>query len=96
MSEAPIKTETAVYSAEVTMTDARAKFGSLVRRVAHAHERFAVTDHGHVAAILINPQDLEDLEDSLALAEYQQRVSEGSAQFVTHEEAKLALGLADS
>jgi prevent-host-death family protein len=75
------------------MTEARANFGALVRRAAHSHDRIAITDHGHVAAILINPQDLEDLEDSLAVAEYRRRVADGTAKFVTHAEAKRLLGL---
>ncbi|KIF71956.1 prevent-host-death family protein [Streptomyces sp. AcH 505] len=78
---------------EFTMTDARAKLGTLVRRVAHSHERIAITDHGHVAAVLINAHDLEDLEDARALAEYRNRVEDGTAEFVSHEEVKRMLGL---
>ncbi|MFB4194860.1 type II toxin-antitoxin system Phd/YefM family antitoxin [Streptomyces carpaticus] len=75
------------------MTEARAKFGTLVRRAAHSHERIVITDHGHAAAILINPQDLEDLEDALAVAEYRREVAEGTLQLIPHEEARRRLGL---
>ncbi|WP_408645953.1 type II toxin-antitoxin system Phd/YefM family antitoxin [Streptomyces odonnellii] len=92
MSDTYTTTEARVYG----MTEARANFGTLVRRTAHSRERIAITDHGHVAAILINPQDLEDLEDALAIAEYRQRVADGTAEFIPHEEVKRRLGLSDS
>lgn len=75
------------------MTEARANFGALVRRTAHSHDRIAITDHGHVAAILINPQDLAELEDALAVAEYLAEKANGTLTTVTHEEAKRMLGL---
>ncbi|RBM21383.1 type II toxin-antitoxin system Phd/YefM family antitoxin [Streptomyces sp. PT12] len=75
------------------MTEARAKFGTLVRRAAHSHERITITDHGHPAAVLINAQDLADLEDALAVAEYRQRVADGTAVFIPHEEVRRRLGL---
>ncbi|MYZ34382.1 MULTISPECIES: type II toxin-antitoxin system Phd/YefM family antitoxin [unclassified Streptomyces] len=76
------------------MTDARANFGTLVRRTAHSHERIAITDHGHVAAILINPQDLADLEDALAVAEYQLRKERGTLEpGIPHDEVGRMLGL---
>ncbi|WP_049576782.1 type II toxin-antitoxin system Phd/YefM family antitoxin [Streptomyces sp. SBT349] len=74
------------------MTEARARFGTLVRRAAHSHERITITDHGHPAAILINAQDLADLEDALAVAEYRQRVADGRARFIPHTEARRRLG----
>lgn len=75
------------------MTEARACLGTLVRRTAHSRERITITDHGHPAAVLINPQELEDLEDALAVAEYRARVAEGTTEFVPHEEVRRLLGL---
>ncbi|MFE4367133.1 type II toxin-antitoxin system Phd/YefM family antitoxin [Streptomyces sp. NPDC056835] len=76
------------------MTEARANFGTLVRRTAHSRERIAITDHGHVAAILINPQDLADLEDALALAEYQLEKERGALKpGIPHAEVGRMLGL---
>ncbi|QIQ03006.1 type II toxin-antitoxin system Phd/YefM family antitoxin [Streptomyces liangshanensis] len=77
------------------LTEARTNFGALVRRVALAHDRIVVTDRGHVSAVLVNPQDLADLEDSLAIAEYRQSVADGTARFVTHQDLKRQLGLTD-
>jgi prevent-host-death family protein len=51
--------------------DARAQLGTLVRRCAVSRERLVLTDHGRPVAVLINPQELADLEDALALAQYE-------------------------
>ncbi|MFB6864269.1 type II toxin-antitoxin system Phd/YefM family antitoxin [Streptomyces virginiae] len=75
------------------ITEARAKFGSLVRRTSHARERITITDHGQPAAVLINPQELADLEDALALALYRARQSTGSAVPVAHDDVRARLGM---
>ncbi|WP_345040668.1 type II toxin-antitoxin system Phd/YefM family antitoxin [Streptomyces sannanensis] len=77
----------------IPMTEARARFGSLVRRTALARERITITDHGQPAAVLINPQELADLEDALALAEYRARRESGDFRGVPHAEARAQLGL---
>ncbi|MGY0058933.1 type II toxin-antitoxin system prevent-host-death family antitoxin [Streptomyces sp. LZ34] len=75
------------------MTEARARFGSLVRRASHSRERITITDHGQPAAVLINPQELADLEDALALAQYRIRQATGEVVGVPHEEVRRRLGL---
>lgn len=80
-------------SATLPITEARARFGSLVRRASHARERITITDHGQPAAVLINPQELADLEDSLALAQYQARQIDGQPVGVPHDEVRARLGL---
>ncbi|PZT72400.1 MULTISPECIES: type II toxin-antitoxin system Phd/YefM family antitoxin [unclassified Streptomyces] len=75
------------------ITEARARFGSLVRRASHARERITITDHGQPAAILINPQELADLEDALALARYEARQASGAVETVSHDEVRARLGL---
>ncbi|MFE3772975.1 MULTISPECIES: type II toxin-antitoxin system Phd/YefM family antitoxin [unclassified Streptomyces] len=75
------------------MTEARACFGSLVRRTALARERITITDHGQPAAVLINPQELADIEDALALAEYRARQAAGAVRGVPHDEARARLGV---
>ncbi|MFE4592899.1 type II toxin-antitoxin system Phd/YefM family antitoxin [Streptomyces laurentii] len=74
------------------ITEARAKLGSLVRRASHARERITITDHGQPAAVLINPQELADLEDALALARYRARQAAGEVG-VPHDEVRARLGL---
>ncbi|MFF4846249.1 type II toxin-antitoxin system Phd/YefM family antitoxin [Streptomyces collinus] len=75
------------------ITEARAKFGSLVRRTSHARERITITDHGQPAAVLINPQELADLEDALALARYRERQSASATVGVPHDDIRARLGL---
>ncbi|WJV48235.1 type II toxin-antitoxin system Phd/YefM family antitoxin [Streptomyces flavofungini] len=80
-------------SETLPITEARARFGSLVRRAAHARERITITDHGQPAAVLISPQELEDLEDELAVAQYRLRKANGQVTGVPHEEVRKLLGL---
>lgn len=80
-------------SEALPITEARAKFGSLVRRASHARERITITDHGQPAAVLINPQELADLEDALALALYRERQTAGqTTAAVPHDEVRARLG----
>lgn len=79
---------------EITISAARAQLGDLVRRAAHSRETIALTDHGHVAALLVSPHVIEDLEDALALSEYERRKAEGTlGEGVPHEEVGRMLGL---
>ncbi|MFF8772714.1 type II toxin-antitoxin system Phd/YefM family antitoxin [Kitasatospora sp. NPDC015120] len=80
-------------SETLPITEARARFGTLVRRASHSRERITITDHGQPAAVLINPQELADLEDELALARYRARQASGTATSVPHEEVRSILGL---
>lgn len=87
-------------SATFSITEARAHFGSLVRRTSHAHERITITDHGEPSAALINPQELADLEESvldlqeaLALAQYRAEQAAGTVVLVPHEQTRARLGL---
>lgn len=79
---------------EITISAARGQLGDLVRRAAHNREYIALTDHGHVAALLVSPQVIEDLEDSLVFAEFQRRKAEGTLEpGIPHEEVGRMLGL---
>ncbi|GAA3861198.1 type II toxin-antitoxin system Phd/YefM family antitoxin [Streptomyces sedi] len=62
---------------EIAISAARSQLGDLVRRAAHAREPIALTDHGHVAAVLVSPQALEDYEDSIAVLRYELRQARG-------------------
>ncbi len=48
-------------------TDAKAHLSQLVARVSSQHERVAVTVHGQPAAMLVVPDDLEALEETIAI-----------------------------
>ncbi|MFF8944251.1 type II toxin-antitoxin system prevent-host-death family antitoxin [Streptomyces sp. NPDC014864] len=65
-----------------------------IDRAAHSRETIALTDHGHVAALLVSPQVIEDLEDALALADYERRKAEGTlGEGIPHAEVGRMLGL---
>jgi len=51
----------------VPFTQAKAKLSELVDRVEREHARLAVTRHGRTAAVLINENDLESLEETVAI-----------------------------
>lgn len=75
------------------MAQARKVFRSLVRRAASSGERTTITDHGEPAAVLVNPQELADLEEALALAEYRVAQTDGRNGLVPQAEVRVRLGL---
>ncbi|MEV0641113.1 type II toxin-antitoxin system Phd/YefM family antitoxin [Streptomyces sp. NPDC050619] len=78
---------------KMSISEARSQLDDLVRRVAHGGETIALTD-GNVTALLVSPQVLENLEDSLAVADYQRRKAEGTlGEGIPHEEVRRRLGL---
>jgi len=84
------------------MSQARGRFARLLDSVEQTHDRVGVTRNGAVAAVLINPQDLESLEETIAVLsdpELRAAVIEGRASHdvdeLTGEEARTFLrGLA--
>jgi prevent-host-death family protein len=51
----------------VPVTDAKAHLSDLVDRVEHEHERILVTRNGLPAAVIISPDDLESLEETIEI-----------------------------
>lgn len=49
----------------VPFTDARNRFSDLVDSVDRTHDRVVITRHGKAAAILVAPDDLETLEETI-------------------------------
>jgi prevent-host-death family protein len=66
---------------------------SLVRRAARTRERLTITDHDEPAAVVISADELEDLEDALAVAQSRLREAGGQTTWVPHDEVKRRLGL---
>jgi prevent-host-death family protein len=65
------------------LTEAKAKLSELVGEVADQQERVVVTRNGRPAAVLISPDDLESLEETLAVLadpELLARVRQGLAE----------------
>lgn len=79
--------------ADLSMTEARKRFGTLVRRAATARERTTITDHGQPAAVLVSAQELADLEEALALAEHRALLADGTARLVPQAQVRERLGL---
>lgn len=46
-------------------TDARNRLSELIEEVERTHERIEITRHGHPVAVLISPDDLATLEETL-------------------------------
>lgn len=64
MREAPRGATIVVMSTE-PLRQVRDHFSDVVDRVEHEHERVTVTRNGRPAAVLISPEDLEQLEETL-------------------------------
>lgn len=56
-----------IMSDTLPLAEVKAKFSEMVDRVEHTHDRITVTRNGRRAAVLISPQELEALEDTLDL-----------------------------
>jgi prevent-host-death family protein len=53
----------------VPFTEAKAHLSELVDRTSREHERFVVTRNGRPAAVLLSPEDLESLEETVEILE---------------------------
>ncbi len=53
----------------VPFTEAKAHLSDLVDRVLREHERFVLTRNGRPAAVLLSPEDLESLEETVDILE---------------------------
>lgn len=51
----------------VPFTEAKAHLSELVDRVSREHERFVVTRNGRPAAVLVSPEELESLEETVQI-----------------------------
>src|SRR3954452_21049842 len=54
-------------SETVPLAEAKAHLSELVSRVARQHERVTVTVHGRPSAVLLAVEDLESLEETIAV-----------------------------
>ena len=70
-----------------------APFQSLVRRAARQRERITLVDADEPSAVVISADELEDIEDALAVAQSRLREAGGELVWVTHEDARRRLGL---
>lgn len=54
-------------SETLPLARAKSKFSEIVDRVEHIHDRIVVTRSGKPAAVIMSPDDLASLEDTLEL-----------------------------
>lgn len=73
------------------LADAKAHLSELVNRVARQHDRVTVTVHGRPSAILLSPDDLEALEETIAILS-----DEAALRQLAASDAELARGEGES
>lgn len=59
-------------SETIPFTEAKAHLSDLVDRTVREHERFVVTRNGRPAAVLMSPDDLESLEETVEILQDRQ------------------------
>ena len=62
--------------ATLPLAEIKARLSEIVERVASRHERITLTRNGRPAAVLISPDDLEALEDTLEILSNPQALDE--------------------
>lgn len=72
---------------EVPLADARNRLSELISDVETTHARVTVTKHGHAAAVLISPDDLASLEETLDILS-----TPGALDEIGEAEAQVARG----
>ena len=70
------------------LAEVKAKFSEMVDRVEAQHDRITVTRNGRPAAVLMSPDDLASLEDTLDLLSNPQAVAELAAARTEAAEGK--------
>jgi prevent-host-death family protein len=56
-----------VMSETLPLADVKARFSEVIDRIATTHDRVIVTRNGRPAAVLVSPDELEVLEETLAI-----------------------------
>ena len=75
----------------MSLADAKAHLSELVGRVDRQHDRVTVTVHGKPSAVLLSPDDLEALEETIAILSDAEAVRQ-----LTASDAELARGEGES
>jgi antitoxin YefM len=78
-------------SEPLSLAEAKAHLSELVGRVHREHDRVTVTVHGRPSAVLLSPDDLEALEETIAVLSDAEAVRQ-----LTASDAELARGEGES
>jgi prevent-host-death family protein len=81
-----------VMAESIPLAAVVAPLQSLVRRAARNRERITITDQDEPSAVVISAEELEDLEDALAVAQSRLREANGETAWIPQEEARRRLG----
>lgn len=71
----------------VSLAEVKNRLSEVVERIERAHGRVIITKHGHPSAVIMNLEDLESLEETLAILSNQRLMTE-----VRQAEAEIAAG----
>jgi antitoxin YefM len=82
-----VVTRILVMSETLPLSSVKAHLSELVDRVEDQHDRVVVTRNGKPAAVLISPNDLESLEETLAILS-----DAGAMEQIRNSEQALAAG----
>ena|ERR1700679_1419311 len=85
-------TRIAVMSETLSLSYVKTHLSEIADRVEGEHERVIVTRNGRAAAVLLSPDDLESLEETLAVLsdpELMRQIREGEAAFEAGKVATL-------
>jgi antitoxin YefM len=75
----------------LSLAEVKAHLSELVGRVDRQHDRVTVTVHGKPSAVLLSPDDLEALEETIAILS-----DHDALRQLTESEAELARGEGES
>ncbi len=83
-------------STSLSLAEVKAHLSELIGRVSTQHERITVTVHGKASAVLLAPEDLESLEETVEIlsdAETMRRMVRSEAELASGEtESEVELG----
>ena len=78
-------------SETLSLAEAKAHLSELVGRVGRQHDRVTVTVHGRPSAILVSPEDLDALEETIAVLS-----DDAAVRQLSSSDAELARGEGES
>lgn len=71
----------------VSLAEVKNRLSEVVERIQRAHGRVIITKHGQPSAVIMNLEDLESLEETLAILSNPRLLTE-----IRHAEAEIAAG----
>jgi prevent-host-death family protein len=78
-------------SETLSLAEVKAHLSEVVGRVDRQHDRFTVTVHGRPSAVLLSPDDLEALEETIAILSDDEAIRQ-----LTASDVELARGEGES